>query len=76
MYQTFFNKQGEHIGSNVGMGINRESMSRMSVARISGRVSMGGMTTGGIPGHGGQLNAPGSLLARASIVRVSATGKR
>ena len=74
LYQTFFNKQGEHIGANVGIGVNRESMSRMSVARISGRVSMGGYAAGGIPGHGGQLNAPGSLLSRASIVRVSATG--
>lgn len=71
LYLTFFNKQGEHIGANVGIGVNRSSMSRVSVARLSGRISAGGYASGGVPGVGGQINAPGSLLSRASVVRVS-----
>jgi len=71
LYQTFFNIQGEHIGTNAGIGVNRSSMSRVSVARLSGRISAGGYTSGGVPGVGGQIQSPGSLLSRASVVRVS-----
>jgi len=71
LYTTFFNIQGEHIGANANIGVNRSSMSRVSVARLSGRVSAGGYAAGGVPGVGGSINAPGSLLSRASVVRVS-----
>ncbi len=74
-YETFFNKPPQAPqGLNARVSL-RSSMSRMSMGRASvGRVSMAGAQCGGIPGHGAALNAPRSLVARASIVRVSATG--
>lgn len=74
-YETFFNKPPQAPqGLNARVSL-RSSMSRMSMGRASvGRVSMAGYQGGGIPGHGAALNAPQSMISRASMVRVSATG--
>lgn len=70
LFQTFFNKQGEHIGAAVNLGINKTSMSRVSVARLSGRISTGGYAAGGVPGVGGSIASPQALLSRASVVKM------
>ena len=74
LYETFFNKPRQHVALNAKVSL-RDSMSRMSMGRASvGRVSMAGYQGQGIPGYGAALNAPRSLISRASMVRVSATG--
>ncbi|RMZ54903.1 hypothetical protein APUTEX25_000420 [Auxenochlorella protothecoides] len=71
-FSTFYGQRGEAMGTSAGVGINKNSMSRVSLARGSAqqRVSMGGKTSGGIPGVGGSMVPGPAMLERASIVRV------
>lgn len=71
-FSTFYGQRGEAMGTSAGVGVNKNSMSRVSLARGSAqqRVSMGGKTSGGIPGVGGTMVPGPGMLERASIVRV------
>ena len=70
LFETAFNRRGEHMGASANIGINKMSMSRVSVNRTSGRVSGGGRISGGVPGVGGRMAPNASMLGRASIVKV------
>ena len=71
----YFWRRGETMGHPMGFGVNKTSMSRVSVSRTSaggpGRVSLGTGFTGGVPGVGGRMSPSPGMLQRASIVRVS-----
>lgn len=76
LFDNIFRSRGERMGAGSNFGINKGSMSRVSVgggrtsvSRIS-RVSHGGYQSGGIPGVGGRVVPTAEMLNRASLVRV------
>ena len=70
-FENFYTRRGEAMGAAAGVGINKNSMGRASLARGSAsRVSQGGFTSGGIPGVGGEMRPGPAMLERASIVKV------
>ena len=70
LFATAFNRRLERISASANIGVNKNSMSRVSVGRTSGRISAGGRAAGGIPGVGGRLSPSPYMLERASIVKI------
>ncbi len=72
LFQTVFNRRGEHMGASANIGINKMSMSRVSMGSNMSRPSVtgGSRISGGVPGVGGRMAPNAVMLQRASIVKV------
>ncbi|KDD77131.1 hypothetical protein H632_c12p1 [Helicosporidium sp. ATCC 50920] len=67
-FSTFYSRRGESMGAAAGAGVNKNSMARASLSRLSGQRTS---SLGAVPSAAGGMVPGPAMLQRASIVKVS-----